>query len=68
MVDDAPSDDGVERAVDLAKVRLPEARPRRRARVDADRVVARLDERRHDAAEVAAPDFEHTCRSLRQVM
>src|SRR5579864_1676346 len=68
MVDDAARDDRVERAVHLAEVRLPEARPRRRARIDADRDVARVDERRDDAAPVAAPDLEHTRRSLRQVM
>ena len=68
MVDDPAGDDRVERAVDLAEVRLSEARPRRRARVDADRVVARVDERGDDAAAVAAPDLEHTRRSLRKVM
>ena len=68
VMDDAPGDDGVELALHLAKVDLTETRSRRRARVDADRVVTRVDERRHDAAAIAAPDFEHPRRSGWQVM
>ncbi len=68
MMDDAAGDDGVEAAVDLAEVRLHEARPLGRSRIDAERVVARVDERRDDTAAVAAPDFEHARRSGRQVM
>ena len=68
MVDDASGDDGVELAVDLAEVDLPEARPRGRARIDAERVVARVDERRHDAAGVAAADLEDARRSRRQLL
>ena len=68
MVDDTAGNDRVELPVHLAEVRLPEVRPVGRSRVDADRVVARVEERRDDSAAVAAPDFEDARRSLRQVM
>ena len=68
VMNDAPGHDRVELALDLAKVHLTETRPYRRARVDADRVVARIDERRHDAAAIAATDLEDPRRSGWHVM
>jgi hypothetical protein len=67
VVEDAPGDDRVELLVDVAEVPVAVARPRGCARVDAERVVAGLDERWHDAADVSAPDVEHVRRSRGQV-
>ena len=50
-------------SLDVPVVAVAVARPGRRARVDAERVVARLDERGHDAAHVSAADVEHPRRS-----
>ena len=67
VVDHPSGDDRVELAVDLPEVALPVARAGRRERIDAERVVARGHERRHDAALVAAADLEHPRRSRGQV-
>ena len=46
---------------------LPERRAFRGVRIDPERVVARVEERRHEPAELAAADLEHPRRRRRQV-
>ena len=60
VMEHAPGDDCVVRAVDLLEARAAEARAFGRVRVDAEHVVAGGGERRDEPALVAAADLEHS--------
>ncbi len=68
MVDDAPRDGGVELSVDLAEVDLQIALSRGRDRIDAERVVAGCDERRHHPAELTTTDLDDGRRRRGEVL
>src|SRR5207245_215394 len=68
VMEDTLADDCVERtAVELLERDCVEARARRRAWIDANRVVTGLDERGRDPTVRPAPELEHARRRRRQL-
>ena len=68
VVEDAAGHDGVEGTVDVLEADLPERRPVRRVRIDAEHVVARGGERGDEAAVAAAAHLQHSPWRRRQLV